>query len=400
MLVPYSYDSFSILQLVESSAILIHLKNYLALMVFPNSAKFLTAALLLVGPVARAGPIVAAPPSSNQSNTDLNDPDFGPIPGESSYYTNYNGTSAPFPGNYSQPVLPTKKGPPGPDDLLFQNLLQAEWAIFAFYQYGVETFSKEIFEKAGYPPQTYQRIIEIRDNEAGHARIFGEAISATSIKPALCKYQFGITSPVAYLAAHTIVEISSMAFLTGLILQAKLDSSKAALVAIAETESRHEAWGLIDIWKQSPFAGPVDTAFPYANEILSTTKVFVIPGSCPKGNPDYPLPDQNLPSITYLDNSTTLAPGSPVTLVFPDPKNQPKFKPGKEYYMVFFHGLLNITEPFDPKTHKTMIPKEFEAKGLFLGVLSDTPGAPSIDTVKAGPWIVTEQPVQINSGVK
>jgi len=66
---------------------------------------------------------------------------------------------------------------------------------------------------------------------------------------------------------------------------------------------------------------------------------------------------------------------------------------------VFFHGTVNITKPFDTKTHKTMIPAEIEAKGIFLAVISDAPGAPSIDTVKAGPWIVTEQPVEINSGV-
>jgi len=338
----------------------------------------------------------ASPPGSSQV---LANPDFGPIPGESSYYSNNNSTSPPFPGNYTQPVLPTAKGPPGPDDLLFQNLLQAEWAIYAFYQYGVETFNQSAFVAAGYPPQTYQRIIEIRDNEAGHGRIFGEAISITSVKPALCKYQFGIRSPVAYLAAHTIVEISSMAFLTGLILQAKLDSSKAALVSIAETESRHEAWGLIDIWRTSPFGGPTDTIFPYANEILDTTKVFIVPGSCPKGNPDYPIPSQNLPSLSYVQKSTTLLPGSPITLAFSNPANQPKFKAGKTYYTVFFHGLLNITEPFDTKTNASRVPSEFEAKGLFLAVISDTPGAPTIDTVVAGPLIIVEQPVAINSGI-
>ncbi|KAL9129367.1 MAG: hypothetical protein Q9217_002167 [Psora testacea] len=369
---------------------------------FDKSREILSAALLLSS-VAHAAPqgayVGATSPSSTASSSDLNDPNFGPIPGQSSYYSNYNGTDPPFPGNYTQPVLPTKEGPPGPDDQLFQNLLGAEWAIYAFYQYGVETFNESAFTAAGYPPQTYQRIIEIRDNEAGHARLFGLNISPTSTKPALCKYQFGINNPTAYLAAHTIVEISSMAFLTGLILQAKLDSSKAALVAIAETESRHEAWGLIDIWQQSPFGGPVDTAFPYANQILDTTKIFVVPGSCPKGNPEYPSPSQNLPALSFRGNYTSLLPGSDVTLAFADPTNQPQFEQGKDYYAVFFHGLQNITEPFDTKTNATKIPAEFEAKGLFLGVISDTPGAPTIDSVKAGPLVVVQQPVQINSGV-
>ena len=348
---------------------------------------------------AAPAPTVSPSPSPSGSSQILDDPTFGPIPAGSSYYTSNNSTSRPFPGNYSQPIFPTSNGTAGPDDLLFQNLLGAEWAIFAFYQFGVETFNQSAFEKAGYPPHTYQRIIEIRDNEAGHARIFEEQISNASTKPAPCKYQFGITSPVAYLAAHTVVEISSMSFLTGLILQAQLNSSKAALVAIAETESRHEAWGLIDIWQQSPFGGPVDTVFPYANEILDTTKVFVVPGSCPRGNPDYPVPSQDLPAVSYKKNSTTLLPGSPITFAFPDPTNQPRFEAGKTYYAVYFHGLLSVTKPFDTMTNKSIIPPEFEARGLFLAVISDTPGAPKIDTVKAGPFILTEQPVELNTGV-
>ncbi len=364
------------------------------------SAGLLSAVFVLVVELhAAPAPTVSPSASPSGSSQILDDPNFGPVPAKSSYYTSDNSTSPPFPGNYSEPVFPTSNGTKGPDDLLFQNLLGAEWAIYAFYQFGVETFNQSAFEEAGYPPHTYQRILEIRDNEAGHARIFEEQISSASTKPAPCKYQFGIVSPVAYLAAHTIVEISSMSFLTGLILQAQLDSSKAALVAIAETESRHEAWGLIDIWQQSPFAGPVDTVFPYANEILDTTKVFIVPGSCPAGNPDYPVPSQNLPSLSYKDNSTTLLPGSPVTFAFSDPTNQPHFEAGKTYYAVFFHGLLNITEPFDTETYASMVPPEFEARGLFLAVISDTPGAPTIESVKAGPLVITEQPVEINSGI-
>lgn len=364
------------------------------------SATLLSAVFVLAVQLhAAPAPTVSSSPSPSGSSQILNDPKFGPIPGESSYYTSDNSTSPPFPGNYSQPVFPTSNGTAGPDDLLFQNLLGAEWAIFAFYQYGVETFNQSVFEEAGYPSHTYQRIIEIRDNEAGHARIFQEQISSASTKPALCKYQFGIASPVAYLAAHTVVEISSMAFLTGLILQAQLNSSKAALVSIAEIESRHEAWGLIDIWQQSPFAGPADTIFPYANEIIDTTRVFVVPGSCPPGNPDYPVPSQNLPSMSYLDKSTTLLPGSPLTFVFSNPTNQPHFEAGKTYYAVYFHGLLSITEPFDVKTNASVIPLELEAKGLFIVVISDTPGAPTLESVKAGPLFITEQPLVVNAGV-
>jgi len=356
-------------------------------------AYLLTIFLLL--PNLHAAPTVSP---KNKNATELNDPDFGPIPGESPYYTSYNGTAVPFPGNYTTTIPPTKSGPPGADDLLFQNLLGAEWAIFFFYQYGVDTFTAADFVKSGFPKDTYARIVEIRNNEAGHARIFQEAISETSYKPAPCKYNFGIKDAVGYLAAHTIVEISSMAFLTGLILQAKLDSSKQALLAIGQVEARHTAWGLMEAWKQSPFGGPVDTAFPYANEILDTTRVYIVPGSCPLGNPSYPYPSQNLPTMTYITNSSTLLPGSSVTLAFPNPKNQPKFASGKEYYIVYFHGLRNITVPYDPKTKASKVP-DFEARGVILALLTDAPGAPTLESVKAGPWIIIEQPVQLNQGV-
>lgn len=96
----------------------------------------LSAALLLhLAPVARAlpqgGPVVSASgPQSTDSSKILSDPNFGPIPAESPYYSGYNSTDPPFPGNYTQPVFATESGPPGPDDLLFQNLLGAEWAIY------------------------------------------------------------------------------------------------------------------------------------------------------------------------------------------------------------------------------------------------------------------------------
>ncbi|MCJ1374814.1 hypothetical protein MMC20_006046 [Loxospora ochrophaea] len=323
-----------------------------------------------------------------------------PIPDQSPYFSDYNGTAVPYPGNHKAPIPPTASGPPGADDVLFQNLIQAEWAIFSFYQQGVEMFNASAFVDAGYPADTYQRIVEIRDNEAGHGVIFQNAISNTSIKPGLCDYDFGptIQTPTGYLAGHTILEISSMAFLTGLAVQAQIDTNKAALLAIAETESRHQAWGLIEIWQQDPFAGPVDTVYPYANQILTTTGAFIVPGSCPAANPPFPNPNQNLPTLTYVQNSTTLLPGSPVTFEFSDPKNQPKFQNGTTYYAVFFHGLTPLTESFDSTTYKSVIPAAFEAKGLILAVIADTPGAPTADSIVAGPMFIYEQPIFINGG--
>ena len=351
-------------------------------------------------PALLASSATAAPISQAQ----LADPTFGPIPGESTTYSDgYFGVAPPFPGNITDPIYPSVSGPPGTDDLLWQNLLSAEWVIFSFYQQGVELFNTSTFTALGAPNTTYQRIQEIRNNEAGHLRLFQNQISATSIKPGPCKYEFPITSAQSFLALATVIEISSMAFLTGLVQQAQLNASKGALTAVAETESRHNTWTLIDIWNVDPFAGPSDTSFPYANQILDTTNSFVVPGSCPPANPQYPYPSQNLPTLTAAQGTTSLVPGSTIGLNFSNPLNQPTFAPSQQYYAVFFHGLTNVSVPLDTtgwtpdgdKTIEVTIPAAFETKGVIVAVVADTVGAPTMDTVVAGPGIILEQPTEI-----
>ncbi|KAL2043683.1 hypothetical protein ABVK25_012539 [Lepraria finkii] len=320
-----------------------------------------------------AAVVFAAPVQTDTSTSCRSDPDCGPVPGESSIYSDYTGKSAPFPADSTAPVPATTAGPAREDDILFQNLLSAEWAAFSFYQQGVEAFNESSFIDLGFTNTTYQRIAEIRDNEAGHLRIFPG---------------FDLN----------IIEVSSMAFLTGLAQQAKTNATTSALVAIAETESRHETWALIDIWGEDPFAGPADTTFAYANQILYiTTASFIIPGSCPSENPAYPNPSQNLPQFDYNSTTSTGHPGSPITFVYRENKytskiSVPDYVSGKDYYAVFFHGVNNITEPYDTKTNSSVIPAVFDSKGIILVVIADTPGAPTLDSVVAGPMILLQQP--------
>lgn len=318
--------------------------------------------------------------------------DGSPEPGQSSYYSTYRGKTDAYPANITkEPISPTTAGEAGPDDLLFQNLLSAEWAIYSFYQQGVERFNCSAFVAAGFLNTTYDRISEIRDNEAGHLAIFQEQISNASVKPGACEYVFPYTDAASYLELATLLEVSSMAFLTGLVLQAELSTSKSALVAIAETESRHNTWSLIDVWNANPFAGPADTIFPYANEILETTNLFIIPGSCPAGNPPYPSPSQKLPPLSNAGNTTLGQPGSTITFAFSDEDNQPKFSDGKEYYLVSFHGVANTSTPFDVKTASAIVPDNIEPhKGIIIFVIADCPGAPTLESVVAGPLILPQ----------
>lgn len=314
-----------------------------------------------------------------------------PVPGLSDYYSNYRGKGVPYPGNLTGAILPTTNGTAAPDDLLYQNLLSAEWAIFSFYQQGVELFNTSSFTALGLPNTTYDRVQEIRDNEAGHLAIFMSQISSNSLKPGPCKYAFGVTNAESFVVTLTLLEIASMAFLTGLVQNAKTDVTRGALTAIGETESRHNTWALMDLWGSNPFGGPSDTSFPYANEILDTTNQFIIPGSCPQANPPYPYPNQHLPQFTYNSKTnSSLTSGTEIQYVFTTPP--PAWKDGTTYYAVFFHGVLNMSMPFNTKTNTTMIP-DFELnKGLIVGVIADTSGAPTLDTVVAGPVLLVEQP--------
>lgn len=328
----------------------------------------------------------------------LADPAYGPIPGQSDLYSHYWGVERPFPGNITDPIFPTEIGPPAEDDYTWQNLLAAEWIIFEFYQQGIEAFGDQDFVAAGLPNTTRRRLMEIRNNEAGHLRIFQNQISPTSIKPGPCKYRFPLHDPLSYMAFMTVLEISSMAFLTGLVQQPKGNMDKGAMLAIAETETRHEVWALMDIWKESPFGGPSDTAFPYANQVLYSTNGIIVPGSCPPENPEYPHPRQLLPTLSAASGTKSLAPGATIRLNFTDPGNQPVFDPETQYYAVFFHGLLNISVPIDTKNWpeqdiEVTIPASFETKGVIVALIANQEGAPTNDTVVAGPAVILEQPV-------
>ena len=184
--------------------------------------------------------LAASPVRRDSSTSCLSDPKCGPIPGDSLLYSDYAQKSPPFPANITAPVPATATGTVGEDDILFQNLLSAEWAVFNFYQQGVEAFNQSVFVDLGLPSTTYQRIIEIRNNEAGHLRIFQDSISAASIKPGPCKYEYGFSNAMEFLTLQNIIEVSSMAFLTGLAQQAKASSTIGALVAIGQIETRHE----------------------------------------------------------------------------------------------------------------------------------------------------------------
>lgn len=252
------------------------------------------------------------------------------------------------------------------------------------------------FTKLGLSNSTYAGIAAMRDNEIGRARIFQERLGDNSVKPGPCKYTFKEivkNNPKTWLAFQVYIEISSMAFLTGMICQAEFNNSKSILMAISQTESRHNAWGLSEVLKTSLLTGPSDTVYPYANQILDGMNGFIVPGSCPSENPTWPSPRQSLPMMGFNPNTTTARPGSDIEFLFP--KGKSDFG-DKDYYAVFYHGLNNISVPYDPKQNRVKIPHEFGTDaGLIIANIADEPHAPTAESVVAGPLFLLEQPWQL-----
>jgi hypothetical protein len=123
--------------------------------------------LALLG--APFAPLVASVPISN-SQTMLGGPPAG------IYGTNFTKSGPVSQGNTTFPKQADKDVTN--DDILFQNLLSAEWIVRDFYKQGVEYFTQNDFTKAGHANDTMKRLTQIYQNENGHLRLFEAAIPA------------------------------------------------------------------------------------------------------------------------------------------------------------------------------------------------------------------------------
>ncbi|KAK8041275.1 hypothetical protein PG994_014282 [Apiospora phragmitis] len=360
-------------------------------------------ALATFGAVALSKPVDTHRRAAYAEAQKLADPSYGPVPGESPIFNTYWGKAPTWPGNLTDAVMPTKKGPPGVDDQVWQNLLAAEWIIFSFYQQAVEMFNESSFIAAGMPNTTYRRVQEIRNNEAGHLRIFQNQISETSVKPGACKYNFPLQRPrLLPCVGHGLGD-----------LQHGFPHGSCAASQARQCEGRHvghrrdgdapRGLAIDGHLEGEPPGRPVGHGLPLRQRGPWQHGQPRGTRQLPQENPEYPTPNQHLPALGASKNTTSLAPGSTIDLAFTDSKNQPKFVKGKQYYAVFFHGQANETVPIDTcdwpkKSISVQIPAKFEEKGVIAAVLADTPGAPTKETIVAGPGIILEQPEPL--GVK
>ncbi|EKG18020.1 hypothetical protein MPH_04710 [Macrophomina phaseolina MS6] len=249
------------------------------------------------------------------------------------------------PGNITAPINATSTGALDPDDVLFQNLLSTEWAIYSFHQQGVEVSSSKDFTGLWLPKTTYNRIAQMRDNEARHLRLLP--------RPGLFEFREARGLQIQLWRAYRCLECQAI------------------------------------LWT-------IRHSVPYANQILDVTNEFIVPGSCPSENPVYPSPRQNPPPLSFNINASTGEPGSDIEFVFLDETNVPTFDGGKEYYAVSSHGVNNLSVLLDTKRNSSVIPLEFKSgRGIIVAVLAEGVGAPTSESVGAGPVFLLEHPQEL-----
>lgn len=90
-----------------------------------------------------------------------------------------------------------------------------------------------------------------------------------------------------------------------------------------------------------------------------------------------------------------MQPGANITLSVSGGEKPLRFEEGREYYAVFFHGLLNVSVPLDTRTMRVQVPAVLEPKGIFEVVLATEKGAPTDESVVAGPLVLLEDPAEL-----
>lgn len=298
------------------------------------------------------------------------------------------------PQTFGQTTFPLPSSPriSSGDQKLFQNLLAAEWIVDSMYASGLEFFAPSDFTTAGYPNNTYDQLKSVYQNENGHLRIFERAIESTIIKPGRCNYSFGfehITNKTlavqVYMNIVSQVEIGSMAYLTGLAHEAENVETLYTIMGTISAETRHLTFVNGQVLDVGDFVGPTDTIYPFPLQLLSVTKQFIIPNSCPPENPPYPSPDQNLPKLSLDVKRSNIQSKNGTLTLTADLKG---FQSNKTLSVIFFQSVFNYTKQATSLGNNTLqvkIPNLTSDKGNLIVALSNTSHVTKKEDILAGP---------------
>jgi hypothetical protein len=107
-----------------------------------------------------------------------------------------------------------------------------------------------------------------------------------------------------------------------------------------------------------------------------------------------PSPRQGLPRLS-APGAKSIQPGANITLSVSGGEKPLRFEESCEYYAVSFHGVLNVSMPLDTRAMSVQIPTALEPEGIFEVFLATEKGAPTDESVVAGPLVLLEDPAKL-----
>jgi rubrerythrin len=147
-----------------------------------------------------------------------------------------------------------------------------------FFVEGLNNFTAEDFEEAGFPNTTLDFITRIRDNELAHASALQSAIGSLGGTPVeQCNYSFPINNVTQFVEIAQRLENVGVSAYDGTLAFLTSPQLQTTGATIASVEARHAAY-LNLLRGMIPFPDALDTPLPIAT-VLGITDAFVV--SCP-----------------------------------------------------------------------------------------------------------------------
>ncbi|KDQ19866.1 hypothetical protein BOTBODRAFT_51245 [Botryobasidium botryosum FD-172 SS1] len=223
---------------------------------------------------------------------------------------------------------------------ILQFALTLEHLEAAYYTQYLGQYDAQAFSDAGFPPQVYERFLQMKGHEVEHVNFLTSAIGSNAVQA--CEYSFPVHDVNSFVALSLVFEGVGVAAYTGAAQFLSTPAFLTTAASILATESRQEAWVGSDVLKENPWGSAFETPLSL-NEVFSLASPFIV--SCPSSNA--PLAATGLPSLTAsAPSSTFYCPGETVTLAFDCDNNS-----SSPLYVAFFSGLTTTFVPInDDKT--------------------------------------------------
>jgi hypothetical protein len=267
-------------------------------------------------------------------------------------------------------ALPTKRDDVPELDVL-NVALSLEHLEGAFYKQGLDKYSAQAFEDAGYP-SVRGRYEQMLKHENTHVGFLQKVLKEKAVKP--CEYSFPDTDVKSFLRISAMLETIGASAYTGAAHLLHTPEFLTAAASILSTESRQSTFISSSVLHLNPwstsFEAPLDLnqAFTLASPLIK---------SCPPDNT--PLPVKAFAALTIPE--TTL-PGQTVSVQFSSTSDTANL------HAAFISGFDTLFVPLKSDNGKFSVDVPSQLIGVVYVVITSDPQKLDDSTTIAGPALL------------